>query len=369
MDNKKFFSNYKDLVFYYETLIKIEKDRIIDRIDYEFNYFFKEDDLGIRRDSWNEDMIFDSEFYFGRHALNNFRHNYSNYDVFLNQLTKAEIKKVTNLMHIRKEELVYYMEYISCYEEKHEEDEKLDFIKGKLPIRSAIYIDIKVFINQEIESICLDLIHEHFDKIEKAKAKAEKAKAKAKELQKQIEIRELENNFKTQKLKTLEIDKENLIKCTDKLHKLFLLEVSHSNLNVYKTNYKESRKWAGLIILIIPTSWLSILMFFIGVALRPEVLIFTIVFGLPYLIPLSKFFYYFSLYSKEKPIYISKVKKYKNNYYKELKKYDEIIYNFKHDSQEILSISEMADLTCKIYYCSLKSIDTMIYKLENDESF
>ena len=152
-----YFDIYKELVSYCYRLIKIDKESIISRVDSDFERYFEKNDLRKSIQHCFRDVsIFyqDIDFFdisLKRSWLSNFRHQYTNYDEVLNYLTTQKVKSLTSLRYVQ----IYDIDDL-------DELSKFDSI----PVRQAIYIDIKSAVSGSINTTCTLRIYEKYKILE-----------------------------------------------------------------------------------------------------------------------------------------------------------------------------------------------------------
>ncbi len=103
-----YFQTYKELAKYCYSLIKIQKDSIIARVDSDFEENFEKDDLHQGINYFCRDV---SIFYqdidnfillsLKSGKLSDFRHQYTNYDEVLNYLITKKVKSITSIRSVQ----------------------------------------------------------------------------------------------------------------------------------------------------------------------------------------------------------------------------------------------------------------------------
>ena len=311
-----YFDIYKELVSYCYRLIKIDKESIISRVDSDFERYFEKNDLRKSIQHCFRDVsIFyqDIDFFdisLKRSWLSNFRHQYTNYDEVLNYLTTQKVKSLTSLRYVQ----IYDIDDL-------DELSKFDSI----PVRQAIYIDIKSAVSGSINTTCTLRIYEKYKILENERLRKQ-------EIARQGYIDKeklLEESIKIQ---------EDITNVENMLHENFNSFCLNTTYPIeFKRDASKSLNNAILWGIFLPTSWLSLIfLFVIAVTISnpssatsqdiPRMFgtfIFSIILGLPYLIPLTKCLIFYFQYLEQKPIYLENLQKYRNSCYYLISQYDE----------------------------------------------
>ena len=357
-----YFNSYKELLRYCYGLIKIDEKSILSRVDSDFERYFEKESLynkGIK-DYFMEDSIFyqyiddfgmRSPISLKRIWVSNFRHQYTNYDEVLNYLTTPKVKSLTSLRYVQIKDLVYYRysEYVNDLDDL-EDLSNFDSI----PIRKAIYVDIKFGVSDSIGTTCTLRIYERYENERLRKQEAERQRKIEKE-------RLLEESIKIQ---------EEIIN----LNKVLYEKFNGFGLNTtYPIKFKRDAsenlnsaiKWG----IFLPTSWISLMFLYAIAAIifgpssetSQDILrifgtfIFSIILGLPYLIPLTKFLIFYFQYLEQKQIYLSNLQNYRKSCFSLINQYDD-------------KVAKFYQITRKMPICNtqygLKEIDRKIKELQ-----
>ncbi|MBD2512900.1 hypothetical protein H6G91_37975 [Nostoc muscorum FACHB-395] len=343
-----YFDSYKELVSYCYRLIKIDETSILSRVDSDFESYFEKNDLRKSIQHCFRDVsifyqdidIFDISL--KRRWLSNFRHQYTNYDEVLNYLTTQKVKSLTSLR------------YIQMYDiDDLDELSKFDSI----PVRQAIYIDIKSAVSGSINTTCTLRIYEKYKILENERLRKQ-------EIARQGYIEKeklLEESIKIQ---------EDITNIENMLHEKFNSFCLNTTYPIeFKRDASKSLNNAIIWGIFLPTSWLSLMFLFAVTISNPSssatsqdiprmfgTFIFSIILGLPYLIPLTKCLIFYFQYLEQKPIYLKNLQKYRNFCYYLISQYDEKNDRFYRNTGKRPQH--------KYYLYTLKEIDIKIEELQ-----
>jgi hypothetical protein len=360
-----YFDSYKELASYCYRLIKIDKESIISRVDSDFERYFEKNDLRKSIQHCFRDVsifyqdidVFDISL--KRNWLSNFRHQYTNYDEVLNYLNTQQIKSLTSLRHVQIKDLVY-----SYYGYNRYGIDDLDYLSkfDSIPVRQAIYIDIKTAVSGSIDTTCTLRIYEKYKTLEDERLRKQEIARQSYIEQETLKKRLLEESIKIQ---------EDITNIENILHEKFNSFCLNSTYPIeLKKDASKSLNNAIMWGIFLPTSWLSLIFLFaIAITIsNPSsetsqdiprmfgIFIFSLILGLPYLIPLTKCLIFYFHYLEQKPIYLRNLQNYRNSCYYLISQYDE--------KNDIFYRNTGKRPQHKYYLYTLKQIDIKIEELQ-----